>query len=103
MFREHGAEKPIGTGEACGRRRTSDPGASDHGGYFFQPDDAGERAHFALLVFAELEQQRHRRRFQLLDFLGVGSIGIPPAPGLAWRPAWILRATARSAFSTGGQ
>ena len=29
-------------------------------------------AHFALLVLAQLEQQRHRRRLQLLDFFGIG-------------------------------
>ena len=29
---------------------------SNHRGDFFQADDAGERAHFALLVLAELEQ-----------------------------------------------
>ena len=30
------------------------------------------RTHFALLILAQLEQQRHRCRFQLLDFVGVG-------------------------------
>lgn len=103
MFRENGAE-PVGTGDACDRRSASDHSASDHGGDFFQPDDAGERAHFALLVFTQLEQQRHRRRFQLLDFRGVGiDRHAAGQPGLAWRPEWILRATARSALSTGGQ
>ena len=60
----------------CGRERKKKNGRwsdrSDHRGDFFQADDAGERAHFALLVFAQLEQQRHRRRFQLLDFFGLG-------------------------------
>ncbi len=45
---------------------------SNHRGDFFQADDAGERAHFALLVLAQLEQQRHRRRLQLLHLFGIG-------------------------------
>jgi hypothetical protein len=40
--------------------------------YLFEPDDTGKRAHFALLILAQLKQQRHRGRFQLLDFRGVG-------------------------------
>jgi len=41
-------------------------------GHLLQPDDAGERADFLLLILTQLKQQRHRRRFQLLDFLGIG-------------------------------
>src|SRR5690348_1413418 len=60
MFRRYaGSEK--GTGSR----------PSDHRGDAFQADDAGERADFPLLVLAQLEQQRHCRRFQLLDFLGI--------------------------------
>lgn len=102
MFRENGAE-PVGTGDACDRRSASDHSASDHGGDFFQPDDAGERAHFALLVFTQLEQQRHRRRFQLLDFRGVGIDRHAAGVRIGLAAGWILRATARSALSTGGQ
>ncbi len=44
---------------------------SNRGRDLVEPNDAGELAHFFLLVFAELEQQRHRRRFQLLDLFGI--------------------------------
>src|SRR3954453_11030036 len=53
-----------------------------------QPDDVRQRADFALLVFAQLEQERHRYRFQLLHFapLGIdrraGSSGIGLAGGV---------------------
>jgi len=40
--------------------------------HLFEADQASERAHFALLVLAQLKQQRHRGRFQLLDFRGLG-------------------------------
>ncbi len=39
---------------------------SDRGRDLFKPDDAGELADFVLLVLAQLEQQRHGRRFELL-------------------------------------
>jgi hypothetical protein len=39
-------------------------------GDLFQPDQAGERADF--LILAQLEQERHRGRFQLLEFFGAG-------------------------------
>ena len=86
MFRYGKAWQTMGTGGTRSRRDNS-----DHRGYFFQPDDAGERAHFALLVFAQLEQQRHRRRFQLLHFFGLGidrhagriGIGLPLRVNLA--------------------
>src|ERR1700676_2254485 len=50
-------------------------GSSNRGGDGFQPDDAGERTDFALLILTQLEQQRHRRRLQLLDFGAVGING----------------------------
>src|SRR3954471_13585487 len=43
-----------------------------------KPDDMRQRADFALLVFAQLEQERHRYRFQLLHF---GPLGIDRRPG----------------------
>jgi hypothetical protein len=45
---------------------------SDRRRDLLQPDQAGERAHFLLLIFTQLKQQRHRSRFQLLDFFGIG-------------------------------
>ena len=87
--REFGAERPRA--------------ASDLRGDLFQADDAGERAHFLFLIFAQLNQQWHRGRFQLLDFRGVridrrrGRVRIGLA-GCVNFPA-----TARSALSTAGQ
>src|SRR5579864_6335326 len=46
--------------------------ASDRRRHLLQADQAGKRAHFALLVLAQLKKKWHRGRFQLLHFLGFG-------------------------------
>src|SRR3954451_9756787 len=61
--------------------------ASNQRGHRSEPDDVRQRTDLALLVFAQLEQQRHRYRFQLLHLapLGIdrraGSSGIGLAGG----------------------
>src|SRR5581483_2509224 len=47
------------------------PSNSDAACDLLQPDHAGELTHFALLILAELHQQRERRRDQLLDLFAI--------------------------------
>src|SRR5581483_2021873 len=46
--------------------------SSDCGRDRVEANDARERAHFALLVLAQREQQRECRGLEVLDFLAVG-------------------------------
>ena len=84
------------------RSRASEP-PLDLRGDLFEADHAREFADFALLVFAQPHQQRHRRPDQLLHFGAVGVDVRPCRPARACAPRNWVRTTSRSAASTAGQ